>query len=187
MRQRCLVLALVGVLFAASPSLVSAQPASEGFEMGHMDVGPVVGMGGVGGAFSVGGRFERAFRDMPEWRGLLGLAVAIDYYSFEQDFAGFGNDFDFTYMPISVLMNYHFRLDNRRIDPFFGAGIAYQRVDFDCGFDPLNVCDDFANDGITFHGHGGIRYFWRPKLALFADVSGVGAALNIGIMYKLSD
>ena len=180
MRQIRLVV-LSSVLCLAMASFASAQ--DDGFVVGYTDVGPTLGLGGIGDAgFAIGGRFEHGFRALPDLgNGVLGIGVSVDRYSYDYDV--FGTDYGFSYTPIAVTGNYHFRLENRKIDPFVGAGLGYLRVSFDCGGSPF--CDDVSNSGIYFVGHGGIRYFWRPAMALYADIGHGAATLNVGLMFKI--
>ncbi len=180
MRRYCVVIALIGVFGVAGASVASAQ---DGFVVGHADVGPTIGLGGIGGAsFAVGGRFEQGFKALPDLGdGILGIGVAVDFYRYDNNL--FGSDFGFTYIPISVTGNYHFVLNNKKIDPFVGAGLGYLIARFDCG--EFDFCDDASGSGIYFVGHAGVRYFWRPSMAFYADVGAGAAALNIGLMFKI--
>src|ERR1700681_3838484 len=107
------------VLMLAAAPMASAQ-ANTGFGVGYFDVGPVVGIGGVGSAsVSIGGRAEYGFKALPDLgNGVLSFAASVDHYSYN-DF-GFG----FSYTPIGATVNYHFHLDNRQLDPFFGVGLG---------------------------------------------------------------
>jgi opacity protein-like surface antigen len=175
---KALVLSCVLVVVAAAP--VAAQ---EGFTAGHTDVGPTIGLGGIGGAgLAVGGRFEKGVKALPDLNdGVLGIGVALDWYSYDNSL--FGSDYGFTYMPISVTANYHFGLENKKLDPFIGAGLGYLRVSFDCG--QYSFCDGVSSSGIYFVGHAGVRYFMKPAMALYADVGAGAATLNVGLMFKL--
>ncbi len=185
--KRTIGIALL-VLGLGTASTVSAQ--DEGFTIDYMDVGPVIGFGNLAGAgASFGGRFEKAIVDLPQANGVLGLQVGVDYYSYDEDIPFFDDDFGFTVIPITVFVNYHFKIASQpKLDIFAGAGFGYQRITFDCnpndfrGFAP---CDDFDTGGVFGVGHGGIRYFWRPKMALYAEVGGGGAAAaHVGLMFK---
>ena len=94
--------------------------------MGYTDIGPVVGLGGIGGASaSFGGRFEHAIKPLPDLgNGMLGIQAAFDYYSWSTDFTGYS--WSYKYIPIGVTANYHFKLDEPKIDPFVGAGPRLQ-------------------------------------------------------------
>jgi hypothetical protein len=179
MRRNFLVIALVSALCLAGASVASAQ-GGEGFVLGYTDVGPTLGLGGVGGAdFAIGGRFEKGIKALPNLAdGILGIQGSVDWYDYDNNI--FGVDYGWTFIAIAAMANYHFQLENKKIDPFVGAGLGYLHASFDCGgFD----CD--AGDGIYFTGRAGIRYFLRPKMALYADVGAGAATLNIGLMFKI--
>jgi len=146
------------------------------FDAGTTDLGPVIGVGSIGGAgVSIGGRFDHGFKRLPNLgNGVLSIALAVDHYSYD-DF-GFG----FSYTPISVTANYHFHLDNEQWDPFVGAGLGDYIVS-----EPDNCRGCSFNSGVYFVGHAGIRYYWKPKLALYADVGAGAGALHVGVMFKL--
>lgn len=176
MRRPVLAAYALAVLALAQPNPAAAQ--QEGFTKGYMDVGPVLGLGGLGpgSTLAVGGRFEAGVASFDV--GTLGVQGSFDYYGL--DYGVFG---DASYTAFAVTANYHFAIPNQpKIDPFAGVGIGVARTGFNCGRLGLSNCD--ASDSFIV-GHGGIRYFWKPNMAAYADV-GVGAAsLNVGLMFKL--
>ena len=187
MRRNCLVLALVGLFFVAGASRTSAQ---EGFTVKTTDVGPEIGVGGISGAgIGFGGRFEKGFKQLPSLKnGVLGIGVGVDFFSFGNSLSGFG--YDWKFIPISVTVNYHLPLDNKKLDPFFGAGLGYQHVSVSgpsCVFGGVDFCTGFASSGVYFVGHAGIRYYMQPKLALYADVGSGSGALHVGVMFKIKE
>jgi opacity protein-like surface antigen len=185
MRRSLLLATLVVAMFVFKVPTASAQ-ATEGFQVGYTDIGPTIGLGGIGGAsFAFGARFENGFRALPNLGdGILGLQVSFDYYTYGEDF--FGDAYDFSYMPISVIANYHFSLDNRKIDPFVGVGLGYQRVssDFDA-CDQFGIDCDFSTSGVYFVGRLGLRYFMAPRAAVYFDVGAGAATLNVGLMFRI--
>lgn len=170
--------AVAAVVVAASAAQVSAQVSN-----GYTDVGAVVGIGNLGSASaSFGGRFERIFKELPDLGGgLLGIGVSADYYSYSN---GFSNNYSFKYIPIGATANYHFKLQNKKFDPFIGAGLGYQIIS--CSYSgvggSVNLC---GNSSIYFIGRAGGRYFFTPSLAAYADVGAGAATLNVGVTFKL--
>lgn len=166
---------------AAAQAKAPAQAQTEdGFVLGHTDAGPILGLGGLGGAdFAIGGRYETAIKDLPELgNGVLGIQGAVDYYHVDYGFlAGDG----FTYIPISVVANYHVKLKNRKIDPFVGLGLGYLYASYDCG----QFCGSASTGGIYMVGRLGMRYFMSPKMAFYADVGAGAASLDVGLVFKL--
>jgi len=175
------------VRLAALASVISstAGQAQGGIALGYTDIGAVIGLGGIGGAsVAFGGRFEKVFKALPDLGdGLLGLQVGLDWWSWNQSFGNSSSSV--SWIPIGVTANYHFKMDNKKIDPFLGAGLGYQIVNATCEVNGIDYCGGSYGSEIYFITKGGIRYFWKDNMALYADV-GVGAAtLNVGLVWKL--
>jgi hypothetical protein len=161
----------------------SSQPAkAQGFGMGYMDFGPVVGLGGIGDAsLSFGGRFEKAIKPLPEiGNGVVGLGVGASYYSWSTS-AG-ADEWSATYIPIGVTANYHFPLENKKLDPFLGLGLGYSIVSYDCP-DSITAFCDSSSSALYFIGRAGVRWH-LDKVALYADAGAGDATLNIGVMFR---
>jgi hypothetical protein len=171
---------------AAAVMTASVAEAQDGVGVGYTDIGVVVGLGGVGGAsFALGGRFEKIIKPLPDLGdGLLGLQVGVDWWSWNYNYFG-AQSSSISYIPIGVTGNYHFKMDNKKIDPFLGAGLGYQIVSASCVFNGVDYCSGSYSSGIYFVTKAGIRYFYSPSMTLYADV-GVGAAtLNVGLTFRL--
>lgn len=162
---------------ATSASAQDKKPAG-GFTVGYTDVGPLVGLGGLGGASaSFGGRFEHAIKTLPSMNnGVLGIEAGFDYYSWSTPF------YSWKYIPIGVTANYHFKLDNPKIDPFLGAGLGYQLITCDFKGSGFDTC---SNSALYFIGRAGGRYFLNPGMSVYADVGAGAAAFNVGMMFKV--
>ena len=166
-------LALVGQSAAAQ-----ARGGSGSFNANYTDIGPVIGLGGLGDAnVSFGGRFEHAIKALPDLgNGILGIEVGFDYWSYSNSFASV------KYMPFGVTANYHFRVqDEPKIDPFVGLGLGYEIIN--CS----NTVGSFHcnNSDLYFIGRAGARYFFAPNMAFYGDVGAGAATLNLGIMFKI--
>ena len=169
----------------ASVMTATAGQAQGGVALGYTDLGAVIGLGGIGGAsIAFGARFERIFKALPDLGdGLLGIQVGVDWWNWSEDFGPSSSSV--SWIPIGVTANYHFKMDNKKIDPFLGAGLGYQIVNATCVYNGVDYCGGAYSSEIYFITKGGIRYFTSDKMALYADV-GVGAAtLNIGAVWKL--
>ena len=166
-----------GLMLLVSVAVLARPAAAQGFGPGYMDVGPAVGFGSVGSAsIAFGARAEKYVRPLPNLgNGTLGIQAGLTYYSWSNAV------FSYKYIPIGVTANYHFKLTDPKLDPFLGLGLGYQIVS--CSATGAgNVCGGSA---IYFIGRAGVRYFFQPKLALYADVGAGGAAVNVGVMFKL--
>jgi len=161
----------------------AAQPAAaQGFAVGYTDIGPTIGLGGIGDAsLAFGGRFEWAWMDLPELgNGVLGIQAGAEYYSWSTGTA-FGG-YKWSYIPVGVTANYHFNLDNDQIDPFLGLGLGYSIISCDYPGTGIDLCSDSE---LYFIGRAGIRYFFNDSWALYGDVGEGAATLNAGVMYRL--
>ena len=174
-----LALAAACLAMAAVPALAQMKGAAN-FSTGYTDIGPVVGVGGINGASaSFGGRAEHAIKALPDMgNGVLGIEAGFDYYSWSNSF------YSYKYIPIGVTANYHFKLDEPKIDPFIGAGLGYNIVSCS-GTGAFGTVDCGYSSGIYFIGRVGARYFFAPKMSLYADAGAGGAALNVGLMFKV--
>ena len=172
------VLIAIGcIALAAQPAAAQAKGGAPMFGVGYTDIGPVVGLGGIGDASaSFGGRFEHAIKTLPDMgNGILGIEAGFDYYSWSNAF------FSYKYIPIGVTANYHFKVDAPKFDPFVGLGLGYRIIS--CSYS--GVGDLCNNSAIYFIGRAGARYFFNPKMALYGDVGAGAATINIGLMFKM--
>jgi len=170
---------LVGFVLLVTGACLSVQPAAaQGFQVGYTDIGPTIGIGGIGSAsVSFGGRFERGIKDLPSLGdGVLGIMVGVDYYSWS------ASQYKWSYIPIGATANYHFNIENEKIDPFLGLGLGYSIISCDWPGIGANLC---SNSALYFIGRAGGRYFINPRLALYGDVGAGAATLNVGVTFKL--
>jgi hypothetical protein len=175
-------LAAVATVIGAS----TGQSQAVGIAVGYSDVGAVIGLGGVGGAsFALGGRYEKIIKDLPDMGGgMLGIAVGVDWWSWSQNFGPSSSSV--SWIPIGVTGNYHFKVEDKKWDFSLGAGLGYQIVNATCVYQGVDYCGGAYSSAIYFITKGAVRYFWKPNMALYADI-GVGAAtLNVGAVWRLS-
>jgi hypothetical protein len=164
---------------ATSAPAQSATTTTRAFGVGHTDIGPTLGLGGIGAAsFAIGGRFERGIKALPDMGdGVLAIGLSADWYNYNDTFTG--ADYDFTYIPIAATANYHIKIENNsKFDPFVGLGLGYLIVD--------TPYTGSYNSGIYFVGRVGARWFMTPKMALYGDAGAGAATLNVGVTFKLS-
>jgi hypothetical protein len=179
---------LACVALVARPAAAQAREAPN-FHVGYTDIGPVLGLGGIGGAnLAIGGRFEHALQALPNMgNGTLGIEVGADYYSWSAAAGGpgFAYSWSIKYLPIGVTANYHFRTTEPKLDPFVGLGLGYDIVS--CSFSGSNSVNGGCgyDSGIYLIARGGVRYFLSPAMALYGDVGAGAATLNVGLTFKL--
>lgn len=166
---------LAGAVLALTvvPSITTAQ--GKGFQPGYTDIGATIGLGNVGGAIALGGRFERAIKKLPDLGdGVLGFGVSVDYWDYDQRFQAI--DYGLTYIAFGGTANYHFKVENTKIDPFLGVGLGFSSVSSDLAS---------ASSGLYFIGRAGIRYFLNDKMAFYADAGAGAASINAGLTFRM--
>jgi hypothetical protein len=178
MRRNLLGTALALAVAAATTASAQAKPASSGFSAGYTDIGPVIGLGNLGSASAAfGGRLEHAIKSLPDMGGgTLGLEAAFDYYTWSNSL------FSYKYIPLGVTANYHFKLDEPKWDPFVGLGLGYRVIS--CSYSGVGA-DLCSNSAIYFIGRAGVRYFFSPTMAAYADAGAGAATLSLGVTFKL--
>ncbi len=169
-----LSIALATFALLAMSSVESRAQATGGVSMGYSDIAAVLGLGGLGGAgIAFGARYEKIIKALPDMNdGLLGIMVGVDWYSYSVP------GYSLSFIPISASANYHFKMDNKKFDPFVGAGLGY-RIASASGF------AGSYSSGIYFIGVIGMRYFLSDKMALYADAGAGSGALHVGLSWKL--
>jgi outer membrane protein W len=174
------------VLNAPAVSAQAKPAAPQNFGMGYTDVGPTIGLGGLGSASAAfGGRFEHAIKTLPDLaNGVLGIQAGVDYYSWSSGAIG-GYSWSYKYIPVGVTANYHFVLEDKRFDPFVGLGLGYNVVSCSWSGPTIGSNDCGYSSGIYFIGKAGARYFFNPKMAFYGDVGAGAATLNLGLMFRL--
>ena len=184
MRTMSRIVAITCLATTASVAGAQAKGAAN-FGVGYTDVGAVIGLGGLNGASaSFGGRFEHAIKQLPDLgNGILAIGASFDYYSWSASYVGYS--WSYKYIPIGVTANYHFKLDEPKIDPFVGLGLGYNVVN--CSFSGSSINNTCGySSGVYFIGRAGARYFFSPKMAVYGDVGAGGATLNLGVTFKLN-
>jgi hypothetical protein len=171
------VAAFALVAAAAHPAAAQAK-ASGGFGLGYTDIGAVVGLGGIGSASaSFGARAEHSIKTLPDMNnGVLGIEAGFDYYSWSNSF------YSYKYIPFGVTANYHFHLDDPKIDPFLGLGLGYRIISCDFSGSGGNLCN---NSAIYFIGRAGMRYFFQQNMAAYVDAGAGAATFNVGVTFKM--
>jgi hypothetical protein len=187
-----LALASACLVVAATPATAQTRTSPSSFTTGYNDIGPVIGLGSLdAGGVSFGGRFEHAIQPLPSLgNGMLGFQAAVDYHtaSYDYGFGTFSGSSTITEFFLGATANYHFKLDDPQWDPFIGLGLGYRS--FSCstgnsiaGFTG-NYCGSYGT-AIFPIGRLGARYFFSPKMAVYADAGAGGATINLGVMLKL--
>jgi hypothetical protein len=169
-----LILAIILVL--AFPFVADAQ-----FQVGKSYAGPAVGLSFLGSTLQFGLNYEYGMKmDF----GTVGIGGLFRYWSYGEDF-GIGK-WKYTDILIGAQGNYHFKLENDKIDPWAGLVLAYDAgsVSWD---GPGGGFLEPTHGGLFLGAHAGGRYFFSPTMAVSARF-GLGtlsySALDIGLDFK---
>lgn len=169
---------------AASAALFTvAATAQAQLAKGYSDFSAVVGLGNTGGALAPGARYEKIIKDLPDFGGgTLGIMVGANYYSYNDRVPSIS--WSVKVLPIVGTANYHFKLENKKLDAFIGLGLGYQIIN--CSYNsPQGSFDYCSNSALYLSARAGGRYFFQPKMAVYADIGAGDAVLNAGVSFKL--
>jgi hypothetical protein len=163
--------AIMGCL-ALLASSAAAQDV-RAFSVGYTSVGPTIGIGGLhGAALAFGGRIEHGVKALPGFgNGVLGIEVSADVHETRAPADGVRR----RYVPLGVTANYHFILNDRRIDPFVGIGVGYL-------FASASAESEESARPVSFLRRAGIRWRLTPLLSLYAEAGTGGPMASGGVM-----
>ncbi len=131
------------------------------FDKGTTMLGPHIGLGSYGNAFTVGGKLEFGVTKPGDaGPGVIGIGLRVDYLSIGDGYSLIG---------VLGSANYHFKVGDGSWDPYLGLGLGY--ASFSGG-------GLYGVSGIQFIGNAGIRYFMSRALALRLELgSGISYAV----------
>jgi len=154
------------------------------YEVERHYAGPSIGLSFLGSTAQLGLNYEYAFviKDF----GTVGAGGIFRYWSYKESF--FGGSWSYTNILIGGQFNYHFNMDNKKIDPWLGAVLAFDAGSVSTSYSTNNIFRDEPTHGGMWLGfHGGARYWITPTIALMGRV-GFGTlsygALELGVDFK---
>ncbi len=107
--------------FVTCVILLSSMSVNAQFKNGKSMLGPHIGLSQYGGAITVGAMFEAPVTKPNDvGPGLIGISAQLHYYHYS-----YYLDYGATLIFIGVYGNYHFVLEDRKLDPFIGLGLNY--------------------------------------------------------------
>ncbi len=159
-----------------------AAPGVEGFKEGTFYMGPRVIAGGYG-ATAIGFQVEKGIMQKKDWgNGRIGVSGSVDMFSYSDAFVG--SRWSYRVIPVSGMVNYHFTLENKKLDPFIGAGLGYWLVS--SSYDgPGSAGYTARASTVEFGAQLGARYFFKPNLAVQAQTGMGFGAFALGLTWKL--
>jgi len=146
-------------------------------------------LGSLGDAgLALGAEAEYGLSTLPSFgNGILGLALRIHTYSYGSTFFQSGTTYAYNVRvtPVAVAANYHFRIQDQRLDPYAGLGLGYASA---------SVSDNqgaraTATTGAYVLLDGGLRFGMTPNIALQGGLTlgsrGDVGLLRVAAMFKL--
>ncbi len=178
MKKHLLFLAVTAFLgFSAMiPSTASAQ-----FTNGSDYIGPELGLGlGYGGGVMLGGMFEAPITNPGTvGPGRLAIAARLDYWSWSDGV------FSYSYIPIGVICDYHFVINDPNWDLFLGLGLGYVIVNASYNGEAGLPVNYGYNSTVFLTGQLGARYFFSPNMAVRAEYGFSYMPFAIGLDFRI--
>lgn len=175
---------LARTIFVISFLLSSLCQVNAQYEIGKNYLGPSIGLSFLGSTAQLGLNYEYAFviKDF----GTVGAGGIFRYWSYKEGF--FGGSWSYTNILIGGQFNYHFKLDNKKFDPWAGAVLAYDAGSVDLKSSNNIIYAKPSHGGLWLGFQGGARYWITPTIALTGRI-GFGTlsygALELGVDWKL--
>ncbi len=165
-------------------SLIFIFNANAQYEVEKHYAGPSIGLSFLGSTAQLGLNYEYSFviKDF----GLVGAGGIFRYWGYKENFAG--GSWSYTNVLFGGQFNYHFKLENRKFDPWLGVVLAFDGGSVKTTYSNANVYRaDPSHGGLWLGFHGGARYWLTPTIALTGRV-GFGTlsygALELGVDFK---
>ena len=153
------------------------------YEVGKNYAGPSIGLSFLGSTAQLGLNYEYAFTIQNF--GTVGAGGIFRYWSYKESFSG--GSWSYTNILIGGQFNYHFKIDNKKIDPWVGAVLAYDAGSVDLKSSNSIFYAEPSHGGLWLGFHGGTRYWITPTIALMGRI-GFGTlsygALELGVDFK---
>lgn len=149
------------------------------FEVGKHHLGPSLGFYFHGSSVIFGANYEYGMelKDI----GKIGVGGIMRYYSYD---AGWWSYSDIL---IGAQGNYHFNLDNKKLDPWLGLLIAFDIGSVDYKGPQSQWYHEPSYGGFWVGLHAGMRYWISPTMAIigrFGFGSYSYSAFDVGVDFK---
>jgi len=148
-------------------------------------LGPSLGLSFLGSTPEIGVNYEYAIDKE------FSIGGIFRYFSYGEDFPFYYGKYSYTYVFLGAQGNYHFKIDNPKIDPFAGLVLGFntysstwERWEGHKGIIPSAS----GSSGLYLSAHGTFRYWIKPNLGLQVRINfGTSkySALDFGVDWKL--
>ena len=168
--KKTLLMLVVAALFSVTSEKAFAQ-----FEKGDKLLNAGIGVGGYGfygSGFAVGASFEYGVHDFVS----VGAQADINFYSYGY---GFGAKSRYTSVPIAARGSYHYGkhfLKINELDLYAGPAVGFS----------IDGNEYYSGSSIVIGAFAGARYYFKPAMGAFAELSGGSNVLPLkaGITFK---
>ena len=158
------------------------------FEVGKSHAGPSIGIGFGGYGLSFGADYEygMSLKDIGvDAPGALGIGGIVRYYNWSESY--FYYRWSYTDIIIGAQGNYHFKLDNNKLDPWIGLVLGFD-IASSSWDGPAGFGSDYSTSsgGLFFNGNAGVRYWFSPTMAARASLGfgSIVSSLIVGVDFK---
>jgi hypothetical protein len=153
------------------------------YEIDKHYAGPSLGLSFLGSTFQLGLNYEYAFtiKDF----GTVGAGGIFRYWGYKESV--FTSSRSISNVLIGGQFNYHFYVENKKIDPWAGVVLSYVSASITRNYLNNLQYSEPSYGGFWLGFHGGARYWITPTLALMGRI-GFGTlsygALELGVDFK---
>lgn len=158
---------------------LSTSTSNAQFEVDKHHLGPSLGFYFYGSSVIFGANYEYGMqlKDI----GKIGVGGIMRYYSYD------AGDWSYSDILIGAQGNYHFNLDNKKLDPWLGLLIAFDIGSVDYDGPHSSWYSEPSYGGFWVGLHGGMRYWIDNDWAIvgrFGFGSYSYSAFDIGVDFK---
>lgn len=149
---------------------------------------PVVGFSFLGSAIQYGINYENTFMINSEHK--VGFGVVTKYWKYSENIDNI--ETSYVIFLVGVQANYHFNLENKKVNPWVGVALAYNlgstKATWNIDPHPDEVLESPDQVGIWKSVHAGLRYWLTENIAASTRI-GLGnmsyGALDLGIVFRM--
>lgn len=161
---------------------VTSHSAFAQYDKGDKLLNVGIGLGSYyGGGVAVGAAYEYGITDF------ISVGAQADFYTWGYNF-GSGYNYRYTFLPIAARGSYHFgKLFLRnlpQLDLYGGVALGYYISSYKDNTGYSGIYNDGYGGKVLFGLYGGGRYYFKPKIAGFAEVGYNVTPLKVGITFK---
>ena len=164
-------------------TILSTSYSYSQYDLNKSYLGPTIGLSFLGSTFQIGANYEYSMG--LENFGNVGIGGVFKYWNYSENY--FEGEWSYTDILVGVQGNYHFKVNNDKLDPWAGLVLAYDGGSVKWG-GPFATYATPTYGGFFLGAQGGLRYWISPTVALVGRI-GFGTlsygALEVGADFKL--